>query len=408
MKRTLIVLSVVCLSLSGLAETIVSDVVVNQRWPWSEKVDVDFVVTGGASEVKITAVWDGQDTPWELGTVAEAKSGRNRFTWNPAGSPFANRTLTGFSVSVQPIEAPPDRYLVIDLENGEVSYAARPDGNDGKWTDDYKTTKMAFRRIPAGTYQLGMASNEIAKVYGGPIESAYATAWKPHEVTFSSDYYVGVFKLTGAQYNLLTGVDVGSDKTPKFLSYDELRGEVTSTHVNWPTSHYEVAVNSLVDKFRRKVGAGLVIDLCQECQWEVAMRAGTTTFWPNGGTMEDGLDALTAVVGEIAWRNGTHEVGLLADNGWGIYDPVGLCPEWTLDKCAKIGGKGILPKSGLSGGVDPVGSSSAQANYRVYRGGMGSALRDLLPCRRCANSHDLDGVAGARFCIHLKPLNFPQ
>ena len=100
MKRTLIVLSVVCLSLSGLAETIVSDVVVNQRWPWSEKVDVDFVVTGGASEVKITAVWDGQDTPWELGTVAEAKSGRNRFTWNPAGSPFANRTLTGFSVSV--------------------------------------------------------------------------------------------------------------------------------------------------------------------------------------------------------------------------------------------------------------------------------------------------------------------
>ena len=407
MRRLMTVMFAATL-LSGRAETTVSDVVVNQRWPWSEKVDVDFTLTGERADVDVTATWDGQSAPVLLGTVFAAAPGLNRVTWDPTATPYAGQTLTGFSVTVAPASADAHRYLVIDLQNGGVSYRVEPDGTDGKWTDAYKTTKMAFRRIPAGTYQLGMESNQIAKVAGGPIESAYATAWKPHEVTFSSDYYVGVFKLTGAQYNLLTGVDVGSDKTPKFLSYDELRGEVTSTHVNWPTSHYEVAVNSLVDKFRRKVGAGLVIDLCQECQWEVAMRAGTTTFWPNGGTMEDGLDALTAVVGEIAWRNGTHEVGLLADNGWGIYDPVGLCPEWTLDKCAKIGGNGILPRNGLSGGEDPVGSSSAQANYRVYRGGMGSALRDLLPCRRCANSHNLDGVAGARFCIHLKPLNFPK
>ena len=29
------------------AETAISHIVVNQRWPWSEKVDVDFILSGG-------------------------------------------------------------------------------------------------------------------------------------------------------------------------------------------------------------------------------------------------------------------------------------------------------------------------------------------------------------------------
>ena len=405
MKRTLIVLSVVCLSLSGLAETIVSDVVVNQRWPWSEKVDVDFLVTGKASEIKVTAVWDGQSVPCELGTVSEAKTGWNRVTWDPSVSPFAGRTLTGFSVSVTPFEPPTNRYLIVDLENGGISYAACPDGTGGRWSDDYRTTKMAFRRIPAGTYQLGMESNDIAKVAGYPVEEAYAKAWKRHDVTFTSDFYVGVFKLTGSQYNLLKGESVGDDKKPKLLSYDDLRGEVTSTAINWPTSRYEVAGKSLVDILRAKAGSGLLVDLCQECQWEAAMRAGKATCWPNGGTAEDSLMTLTNLVDLIAWREETHDVGLKDDNGWGLYDPVGMCPEWTLDKCTKWGGKSLLPKYGLSDATDPVGSSTAFANYRVVRGGSGKKLFDLLPCRRQAQSHE-DAVAAARFCIHLKPLNF--
>lgn len=266
---------------------------------------------------------------------------------------------------------------------------------------------MAFRRIPAGTYQLGMESNDIAKVAGYPVEEAYAKAWKRHDVTFTSDFYVGVFKLTGSQYNLLKGESVGDDKKPKLLSYDDLRGEVTSTAINWPTSRYEVAGKSLVDILRAKAGSGLLVDLCQECQWEAAMRAGKATCWPNGGTAEDSLMTLTNLVDLIAWREETHDVGLKDDNGWGLYDPVGMCPEWTLDKCTKWGGKSLLPKYGLSDATDPVGSSTAFANYRVVRGGSGKKLFDLLPCRRQAQSHE-DAVAAARFCIHLKPLAFQE
>ena len=231
MKNVLILLLAGAL-LPGWADTTVSDVIVNQRWPWSEKVDVDFTLTGDAADVDVTATWDGQSAPVLLGTIFAAMPGSNRVTWDPAATSLAGKTLTGFSVTVAPASADAHRYLVIDLQNGGVSYRAEPDGTDGKWSDDYKTTKMAFRRIPAGTYQLGMESNQIAKVAGGSIDAETATAWKRHDITFSSDFYVGVFKMTGAQCNLLKGNSAGTDLTPKSVSYDGIRGSVDEG-VNW-------------------------------------------------------------------------------------------------------------------------------------------------------------------------------
>ena len=403
MRSVLCLLSILAL-LPGKAETTVSDVVVNQRWPWSEKVDVDFTLTGEKADVDVTVTWDGQSAPVLIGTAFDATSGLNRVTWDPTATPWAGRTLTGFAVTLTPASAAAHTYLVIDLENGGVSYASRPDGDDGKWTDAYKTTKMVFRRVPAGTYQLGMDSNQIAKVAGGSIDAGIATAWKRHDITFSSDFYVGVFKMTCAQYNLLKGNSAGTDLTPKSVSYDGIRGSVDEG-VNWPSSKYEVSRTSLVAKLREKAGSDWRVDLCQECQWEAAMRAGRTTFWPNGGTMDDSLATLTNVVDEICWRGGSHEVGLKADNGWGIYDPVGIAPEWTLDT---ISGKvNHTPKKGLSSETDPVGVTSSSAADRVIRTDGAKSLQFLLPSYRRVYGH-AESVAGARFCIHLKPLNFTK
>jgi len=298
------------------------------------------------------------------------------------------------------VAADAHRYLVVDLVNGGYSFL--PDVPSGGWGDEHKTTNMVFRRIPAGTYQLGMESNLIAKVFGGPVDGEHAKAWKRHDVTFTSDFYVGVFKLTVAQYNALKKNDAGSDKTPKALSYDDLRG-TTADGVNWPTSKHFVASASIVSSLRAKAGRDLAVDLCQECQWEAAMRAGATTIWPNGGTDENSLSELTNIVERIAWLGGVYAVGLKEDNGWGIYDSVGIYPEWTLDKATR---ECNLPKYAVSNNViDPVGSSTASAARRVVRGGGGVTLFDLLPCRRYVYPHE-NVVAGARFCIHLKPLKF--
>ena len=265
MRKVLCRLSVVVV-LSGKAESVVSDVVVNQRWPWSEKVDVDFTLTGGKADVDVTATWDGQTSPVLIGTAFDAAPGLNRVTWNPTDTPWAGRTLTGFSVTLTPASAAAHTYLVIDLQDGGVSYRAAPDGTDGKWSDAYKQTKMVFRRIPAGTYQLGMSSNDVARVNGGPFSSIYAKAWGRHTATFTSDFYVGVFRLTRAQYDVLEGTSQDNPLYAMKLSYDKLRGS-TADGINWPYTKYEVSPNSLLAKLRAKTCASLVVDLCHECQW---------------------------------------------------------------------------------------------------------------------------------------------
>jgi len=399
--RSLLCLALGVALLTGWGEANVSDVIVSQRWPWSEKVDVDFTISA-ASEVEVSAVWDGQSTPVLLGTVSDAKPGRNRFSWDPSISPFADKTLPNFSVTLTPVQPSTNRYLVIDLADGGVSYRAQPDGADGKWSDDYKTSKMVFRRIPAGTYRLGAESNVIARAYGKPIDAVYATAWKRHDITFTSDFYVGVFKLTNAQYDQLTGTSSANPKRAKKLSYDDLRGSVTNS-VNWPVTGYKVASGSLVAKLREKTGpTDFYVDLCTETQWEAAMRAGKDTVWPNGGTMDDSLPVWTNIVNEIAWWGDSgHDVGLKAENGWGIYDALGLVGDWTLNAANY---KNTLPTKGLSDGTDPVGSSLTEPKKRVIRGSGDRNMYNQLPCVRQVVEHQEDRYYTTRFCIHLQPL----
>ena len=46
MKNVLVVLAALSAALAAPAETAISSVVVNQRWPWGEMVDVDFILSG--------------------------------------------------------------------------------------------------------------------------------------------------------------------------------------------------------------------------------------------------------------------------------------------------------------------------------------------------------------------------
>jgi len=97
------------------------------------------------------------------------------------------------------------------------------------------------------------------------------------------------------------------------------------------------------------------------------------------------------------------EVGTKADNGWGLYDVVGLSGEWALDTAANLN---TIPASGLpSCSVDPTGASGFQS--RILKSASGNwyktAIYDLLPSRRQMLQPSNDGCS-TRFCIHLKPL----
>ena len=142
---TALILSV---SFPVLAETAVSHIVVNQRWPWSEKVDVDFVLSGAANDVEVTATWDAHPSPYRLGTLFAAAPGQHRLTWDPASSPFRGQTLTGFSVSVSNAAASAHNYIVVDLVNGGYAFMAEPPS--GGWTASTSLRRWSSGESPRG------------------------------------------------------------------------------------------------------------------------------------------------------------------------------------------------------------------------------------------------------------------
>ncbi len=393
--------------LGAMAETTLSHVLVNQRWPWSEKVDVDFILSGETSDVEVMATWDAHPEPYRLGTLFSAAPGQNRFTWNPTNSPFAGQTLTGFTVTLSNVAVSAHTYLVVDLMNGGYAYLA--DVPAGGWTSAHKSSKMVFRRIPAGTYTLG----EPAETFTFLNATDRSNIWNRRTVTFASDFYVGVFKYTEAQHECLSSGNAGTSFKPKKLSYNSLRGGLAAA--DWPSKGYAVGSDSVVAKVREKAGAGLVVDLCEEEQWEVAARAGTTTILPNGVTTADNYDVFTNKLSEIAAWYGTVgddevAVGLFAANNWGLFDVVGLLGEWTLDTAVKQGGASVLPRNGLGDSADPTGVdlSAYGSEYRVFRTASANyasvALQNIIPCSRQMKTPSDESSCSTRFCIHLKPL----
>ena len=405
MKTIVLSLMLLTVVLPGQSETVLSDVVVSQRWPWNEKVDVDFTLTGDKADVDVTATWDGQAAPVVLGSVFEAKPGHNRFTWNPSASPWKDKTLTGFSVTLAPVSSAERTYLIVDLVNGGYTFASTSPA--GGWSSADKQNRMVFRRIPAGTYTNGIDSAALTKMNGGSTPTV-ADAWQEREVTFTSDCYVGVFQMTGGQYNHIVAETKYSREDlikPAQVSYDALRGSTTDG-IDWPMTKYAVATNSIVAKLRAKAGGDLVVDLCEDEQWEVAARAGTRTYWTNGGIYVESVETWKGYVDEIAvWkRNTTVDVGYLMPNPWGLYDTVGNLREWTLDKTDGISGGTVdtTPRT------DPVGPNVG-AN-RVYRGWImqpDPPLCYMVPANRNDAAPATSSVS-VRFCIHLNPLKFAE
>lgn len=149
----------VVFAFAASAEELVSDVQVSQDWPWSPKVHVAYRYNGAnPTSVWFTATWQGQRESVDIVQLDATGSylvsnGLHRLTWDPVAAGYGNVSLVDFRVEAVVTNADPRTYLVVDLVNG--GYTTMATVPQGGWTDEYKTTKMVFRRVPAGTYQLG-------------------------------------------------------------------------------------------------------------------------------------------------------------------------------------------------------------------------------------------------------------
>ena len=350
-----IVISLAFVGFSVVASTpTIGNVTAQQRYPWNGKVDISYTVIGDIAEevkqrgllpsLKVKAI-DMTANTTNMATALSGDTGLSEgthsFVWDmdAEGLAFKSSNVV-FHVACEVTNA---LYYVIDLSAGTsatsypVVYLAEPPSG-GFNTDEYKTTKLVLRRIEAGTFIMGEDQTD-----------------ESHRVTLTKPFYCGIFEVTQKQYALVMGQNPSSSKGDtrplENVAYDDVRGVPTSGS---PISS-EVKLTSFMGVLRKK--AGVNFDLPTEAQWEYACRAGTTSYYNNGGSAKSDLDQLGRYSGNIYDGKGTGTqhttVGSYQPNVWGLYDMHGNVGEFCLDWLGS-----------QSYGINPRASSSSTLQYR--------------------------------------------
>ncbi len=189
---------------------------------------------------------------------------------------------------------------------------------------------MRLVRIPSGTFQMGSPDTERGRWedYEGPV----------HQVTLGYDFYLGETEVTQAQWKAMMGTNpvidlgftqygVGNDYPVYYVAWEEI------TQANG----FLAKLNAL--------GQG-TFRLPSEAEWEYACRAGTTTRFYYGDSLdcEDAdqdcaAGTLPGNRSNYMWYNfnyntptkGSKPVGGKLPNAFGLYDMHGNIWEWCQD-----------------------------------------------------------------------------
>ncbi|MBR6021296.1 MAG: endonuclease, partial [Kiritimatiellae bacterium] len=318
-----------------------------QRYPWSGLVDIDYTVEPGSAGERAAVAVRGVDG--ESGETVEMRSlegdgaegpvgaGARRLTWN-LGADAPGLVSDAFSVEMRAWLAGGE-YLAVDMSGGREAASwpvERLDGvPEGGWPEEFKTVKLLLRRIPAGRFAMGSPEGETGR-------RADETR---HEAVLSEPYYIGVFEVTQAQWELATGENPsehqGAMRPVEKVSYEMVRG--AKAGAEWPSGR-AVDAGSFLGVLRAKTG--LAFDLPTEAQWEHACRAGTETALNSGRDLSGGNECgALAVLGRYCYNGGlagesdgkggndsAHTaVGCYEPNAWGLYDMHGNVREWCAD-----------------------------------------------------------------------------
>jgi len=324
---------------------------VQQQYPWTNTVDITYTVQG-VSKTHQTNRLDHIVNDTYFATF-EAKNGNTPIadvngntiftnglvqgngTFTAQWQPKTDLQLTGCTMTPSVFRGEENAYLVINLETNEQGkcdwwyepMSTQEESNKRYNTDEYKTKKMVFRRIPAGRYTLG---------YNLAENQSFNSTNMEHEVYFPTDYYYAIFKLTYAQYDRIV-----DSETPS-MNMTPLRGQTWAAMRGGASSNTKLTSGIIYKLVER---TSLAIDFPTHAMYETAARATSRKLYLSGDTFDNLLD----------WAQFSQKapqvVGLKKANNWGLYD---ICGNgWS--PCIDLGSPNIgAEEAALANGFMPV------------------------------------------------------
>ena len=390
------------LAFSAVAAPSVSNIALSKVTDGSEQrgpIKITYTLTDGPAIVTLDAVINGVSaggigTRYVSGDVNQiVRKSSGTIYWKPGKDwpKDVDPATATFSVNAWPLDNPPPYMAVCLSATNCVRFYVSADAfpADGGVTNlIYKTEWLAMRKCPAKDVVWTMGKNDV------DANNTSMNRATSHKVTFTKDFYIGVYELTRRQGMFFnTGLKTTNDDTKPYanVDYTHMRGNSAEDNgaYDWPKSK-KVKATSWIGLLRSH--SGIAFDLPTDAQWEYACRAGEPAAFNNG---YNGVNDL-ARIEEVAWVNETsaQPVGLKKPNNWGLYDMHGNVWEMMLDWCRTTlsdetdpegpksisvsGGKATIYKSGTSGETETVGKSERGGYFNRWAAGTtpdGSFLR---------------------------------
>ncbi len=325
-----------------------------------------------------------------------ATTGQKSISWIPDAG-MRGFALTNDDVRVVvtawPTNNLPD-YMVIDLSMSKKYWFYPNEGQlpHGVTSHVYKTDQLVMRKIPAAgkCFRMGSPSVEAGRT---------AADEKVHYVSFTNDFYLGIYELTKGQAKALIFEKAADNApgaqfpfTPEYdeypyegSPYSHLRGATSG----WPAVPRGEGNTGMAAPHARQV-SGLCVDLPTDAEWEFACRAG------EGAARYDGTDDDSTLT-NLAWyaenAGGTiHPVGLKKPNAWGLYDMYGNVREWTLvwyqrydENSEQIDPPGWNGKNSSGYNIDQDGGYNRVSRGGYYASGA-SECRSAFRCKTGINT----------------------
>ena len=278
---------------------------------------------------------------------AQAEGKYLTYQWKKNGNNLTGETNATLTISAAIASQHDGNYtLVVTNDFGSVETTSIPVNVLARQThtaDLNATVQLEMLWVEPGTFTMGSPTTETGR---GTIETE-------HDVSLTKGFYLGKYEVTQAQYEAVMSGNTNSlSATPSNWPNNPNR---PVEKVSWDDVQIFLTRLNASEQAAGRLPSGWSYVLPTESQWEYACRAGTTTAYSWGDTI-DGSKANYSISG----LSQTTDVGQYAANPWGFFDMHGNVYEWTADWYGATYPTGNPV-------VDPTGPASG--SYRVQRGG---------------------------------------